>query len=183
MCSIFFGDQHLPEHRNPHRLWGMQDLKEADQLVAKQKTLIATSLKSIKKLNSELQKKERELEGFLADLQALLEGREGTGEEVEELRKQQHELQAEIKEVKAELDAKRGEVRHPSRELLAVSAMIAPIGDEAVSSRHRAVICCKQGLPYYFPARPDLRMIPSLGVSLHVICSGSLQFHSDVCAQ
>eukprot|EP00892_Ulva_mutabilis_P006904 jgi/Ulvmu1/4586/UM002_0315.1 len=95
----------------------MQDLKEAEQLVAKQKTLIATAEKSLRKVKVEMQKKACELEGFEADLQALLQGSEGAGAQVQELRKQQQELQKEIKEVKADLEAKQAEVKAVRRRL------------------------------------------------------------------
>ena len=88
----------------------LQDLKEAEQLLAKQKTLIKSAAKSLKKLTTDLQNKEREVESFEADLNDLLEGKQGSGNEADVLKQQQQELQQEIKEVKADLDDKQGQV-------------------------------------------------------------------------
>lgn len=87
-----------------------QDLKEAEQILAKQKTMIKSATKSLKKLTTDLQNKQREIESFEADLNLLLERQDGSGNEAEVLKQQQQELQQEIKEVRAELDDKQVQV-------------------------------------------------------------------------
>lgn len=85
--------------------------------------------KSLKKLVTELQSKERDTESLEADLKDLLEGKEGSGHEAETLKQQQMELQQEIKEVKTELDDKQGQVcvRHSSLCWLGVQRQLVQV--------------------------------------------------------